>query len=524
MKEYGFKGEHGENLPTVRIQKAVLENFKSVNHGEIVFDCGRHFVPYDTKSDILGIYGQNGSGKTSLIEALSILKDVMGGRPIPDIYSECIEKGKESAHLEFTFDLQYPDGRIRKVVYAFDISSEIKTKEEEANYYAGETNSSKSDDFYVRVFNEKISMSGDFEGTKRVLKPVIDCSSEKEVFEPVSKHKYFINEKTSIDELRYIKRMVSEKSKSFVFCEETLSCIYDSDVYSEYFQVLLELNFYAIMYLFVIDTKSTGFIRLSVGLPLYTRKGVILLKADGPRILSAGMCNEVESEFESINCVLEKLIPGLTIGVKRLSPAVTKDGKEGVFVELVANRNGLEIPLRDESDGVRKIISIMSLIISVYSDRSITVAIDELDAGIYEYLLGELLQMIEESGKGQLIFTSHNLRPLEVLNKDFLYFTTTNPDNRYIRLKGIGRTNNLRTTYFREIIMNEQDEELYKRAKKHKVMSSFQLAGAALLGGVLATGVKNIGPTVAAVGAASIIKTSAKGKHEVKETQNGKEK
>ena len=114
MRHYEFKDTHGDNLPTVRIQKAVLENFKSVNYGEITFDCGRHFVPYDTKSDILGIYGQNGSGKTSLIEALSILDAAMCGAKIPDIYSECIEKGKEKAHLEFTFDLQYPDGRIRK--------------------------------------------------------------------------------------------------------------------------------------------------------------------------------------------------------------------------------------------------------------------------------------------------------------------------------------------------------------------------------------------------------------------------
>ena len=30
--------------------------------------------------------------------------------------------------------------------------------------------------------------------------------------------------------------------------------------------------------------------------------------------------------------------------------------------------------------------------------------VDELDAGIFEYLIGEILQIISESGKGQLIF------------------------------------------------------------------------------------------------------------------------
>lgn len=53
----------------------------------------------------------------------------------------------------------------------------------------------------------------------------------------------------------------------------------------------------------------------------------------------------------------------------------------------------------------------------MYNDPTTTVVIDELDCSIFEYLLGELLSIIEESGRGQLIFTSHNLRPLEKLNK-----------------------------------------------------------------------------------------------------------
>ena len=35
----------------------------------------------------------------------------------------------------------------------------------------------------------------------------------------------------------------------------------------------------------------------------------------------------------------------------------------------------------------------------------------------FEYMLGELLDIFEKSVKGQLIFTSHNLRALEMLDK-----------------------------------------------------------------------------------------------------------
>ena len=64
-------------------------------------------------------------------------------------------------------------------------------------------------------------------------------------------------------------------------------------------------------------------------------------------------------------------------------------------------------------------------------------AIDELDSGIFEYLLGEILRIISEKGKGQLIFTSHNLRPLETIDKGFVAFTTTNVNNRYIRFSNV---------------------------------------------------------------------------------------
>ena len=57
--------------------------------------------------------------------------------------------------------------------------------------------------------------------------------------------------------------------------------------------------------------------------------------------------------------------------------------------------------MRYESEGIKKIVSILQLLIVVYNNDSITVAIDELDSGIFEYLLGEILRIISEKGNGQ---------------------------------------------------------------------------------------------------------------------------
>lgn len=151
--------EKGHILPTVRVQKIELENFRSVTHGEVLLNCGRNVVPQDTESDILGIYGQNGSGKTSVIEAIAILKRAMSGDPVPARYSECISLGSDCAALSFTFDLQYPveNPFTRTITYSFKIEAIPNEKSED-----NEDRRSISSLFpsKVRIFDEVISASG----------------------------------------------------------------------------------------------------------------------------------------------------------------------------------------------------------------------------------------------------------------------------------------------------------------------------------------------------------------------------
>ena len=178
-----------------------------------------------------------------------------------------------------------------------------------------------------------------------------------------------------------------------------------------------------------------------------------------------------------MNVVLTQLVPGLTIGIKQLSEIVLKDGKIGNNIQLVSLKNGKEIPFSYESDGVKKIVSVLQLLIAVYNHPSVTVAIDELDAGIFEYLLGEMLHIISEKGKGQLIFTSHNLRPLETIDKGFIAFTTVNPENRYIRMTNVKGNNNLRDFYFRDIVLGEQNEPVYNPTNNAEIAMAFREAG-----------------------------------------------
>ncbi len=476
MKKF-ITDEHAKNLPTVRIKKVVLKDFKSVGYGEIVFNCGRQFVPYNTESDILGIYGQNGSGKTSFIEALSILQDLMAGAAVPSAYADCVAIGKEFSELEFVFDLQYENGVIREAVYSFCLSSQKLSDDELHEKYkdAPDDFEVPDEDCKVVIFSEKFSLIWENASKRQVI---IDTSSEESPFVPTTKRKEIAGSgKKTLVSLEVNKQLAYGKSRSFIFMKETLQVFEENDNESLFFQVLVELRLFARNYLFVVDTKSSGFIRLNFALPIYTGNGQFMFDVRRPVTIDNRDIEELRGDIGKISSVLTQLVPGLSIGVKEISQTLDKNGNAATIAMLIAYREGKELPLRDESDGVRKIISVLSLIIAAFNERSVTVAIDEFDAGIFEYLLGEILQVIEESGKGQFIFTSHNLRPLEVINKKFLYFTTTNHQNRYIRLKKIATTNNLRDTYFREIILCEQEEEIYNRTKKFKIVAALKKAG-----------------------------------------------
>ncbi len=460
----------------VRIKSVEINNFKNVQHGYLDLENARK--PF--RASILGLYGQNGSGKTALIDALSLLKLALTGQPIPPKLADYINIDAECAHLKFEFKVSNAGTDASyTATYEFCLRKVIDDSDQNVD-----SNTASREKIKAVLSNEVLSCSYESGDTKKKFQALIDTTNG-DVFGPKSKYNSLVSKNKAVEtDLRVAKKVAATTSRSFVFSKELLTAIRQNCTEDYYAFVIESLVFFGNFGLFVINTANNGLISMNA-LPLafkYEEKnkaaiGNLMISLEEATLIPQDAYEVVVKVVADMNVVLSQIVPGLTIGVKSLGAQLFENGGVAEKIQLVSHKNGKPIPLQYESEGIKKIISILQLLIVIYNKPSITVAIDELDSGVFEYLLGELLRIISENGKGQLIFTSHNLRPLETLDRGFIAFTTTNPKNRYIRLANVKTNNNLRDFYYRDIILGEQEESVYETTNNYEIAFAFREAG-----------------------------------------------
>ncbi|MEY8339122.1 ATP-binding protein [Lachnospiraceae bacterium 62-35] len=465
----------------VRLQKIELRNLKNVGYG-----CVKFAFKNNVGSDVLGLYGQNGSGKTILVYALDVLKEILIGKSLDSDLGNYIKIGELTGGATVEFSIVSSENDFYKIVYEFNLERKIADIDEhiDENDSIDEEEHEKSNRAYL--VSEKISMARLINDKWTKMTPILYYNVGSTEILPKNRYHLLTGGKQDlIDELRVLRLLTTKEERSFLFSKELRKMIRDSKWEDEYKFIFKALTEYAIYNLHVFSSEDTGMINANIALPFSIvskeKDKISLLKGclnlDGVSPIPRKFFGDIQVKMEAISLVLKEIIPGLTISLQELSTSLNKKGEEIVKAEIIAKRANIEIPLRYESDGVKKLVSILYCLILVFNDRSMTLVVDEFDSGIFEYLLGEILKVVEESGKGQLIFTSHNLRALEVLNNKNIMFTTTNENNRYIRFKNIKANNNFRDVYFHDIVLGGQNECVYEATNPYMIARAFRLAG-----------------------------------------------
>ena len=155
--------------------------------------------------------------------------------------------------------------------------------------------------------------------------------------------------------------------------------------------------------------------------------------------------------------MMKALIPEIQLEIYNDFDKLMENGKDGIQFEIITVRDDARIPLLYESAGIKKLISICSNLVACYNQESYCLVVDELDSGIYEYLLGECLEVM--------------------LENDFLLYTTVNPENRYIKSTYIKNTQNTRLSYLRSIKLGGQKEKLYNETNIYEMELAMRRAG-----------------------------------------------
>lgn len=418
----------------IRISKLTLKNVKNVGHGEITF----------TDSPLLGIYGQNGTGKSAAVFALDICRQMLSSTPLSPQAADLIAEGSSS----MTISCAFKAGK-SEVEYAFTIGRDGKKPV---------------------LLSERIALMYRGDGAKRGHRYTFSYDN--------GAVKWPLRKAYNKELLKAVGHLAQELCGSFFFHSLLVK---EERVKSPVYEVIQAIAKYAREQFFVVNSNNINAISYE-GRLLYLCKSKDLgiqsffVKLYEKESFTVDAYKDLKQIVDAQNIVLAALVPDLRIVLNDLGPITLDDGQVGVNFEMLAERSGKKFPLHLESEGIKKLLSVLSLIICSFNEESSLLAIDELDSGIFEYLLGQLLSVLEKQSRGQLLFTAHNLRPMELLSTESVVVTTTNTQNRFIRLSGLCQNNNMRSTYIRTLQVGGQDEELYDFPDEFSLGRSFRKA------------------------------------------------
>lgn len=432
-----------------KLAKIEIHNLKNVGDGVIDFSLATGY------KNVIGVYGQNGSGKTTLIDVVELFQTLAFKEEVPDYFGNFIA---DIGDFSLVFDIE---GTL------FQYRAQVQNSGKNT-FLIGESigvlrsiTSKKPKTLFGYSFNEDEVISiksslGSFNSLSSLI-PAVTSDGKSFIFSQV-----FASQLKAKENFKSYQSLMSS-------VEKIREVAFHLNIYTTTLNA--EIGRGVIMPISFSKTDKNGR-HIGGTLPI----GQLPFNSASQQEFkwTADQIALLEEQVTRIDRVLYKIIPGMNIDYKTYKE-LADDGEGNVYrIELYSIRDNKRIPIHAESFGIKKLISVLSLLIEMYSSEEEIVLIDELDAGIFEYLLGEVVSVLQEGGQGQLIFTSHNLVILEQLPAANIIFTTANPNKRYTLFTGIRPGNNLRKQYLREMTVFEKELPLAVATSKSGIFNALE--------------------------------------------------
>ena len=366
------------------------------------------------KYRVKAIYGENGSGKTAIVSAVKILRQLI----ISDSYLgdssnqkklfELINKKTECLKMqaEFVGNLD-ENNKLNIFKYEVEIALNKKGK-------------------YNFVREALYKKSGGYSSAKYKL--LFECKEEalayanledEELSAVIDKSSNLLNNNSLIN---ICLRRVLDKTS----------------VMNEFYHGILNVFFFATELYVSIEEKDQHdmyFIREEFKEAIKNddfddawKKTIIqmdLIVSDGSKSVWKKLYDSYEKEVKKLEAFLKIFKQDL------LSVDIEKR-ENGDIIEtaLFMNYGDYRIYTEFESNGIKKLIKLFNYM--NYAATGGIVFIDEMDSNINDIYLTKLVEFFMEYGEGQLCFTTHNTSPMTVLRKNKKSIDFLSNDNRLI--------------------------------------------------------------------------------------------
>lgn len=414
------------------------KNFKSLKN--ISFNLNKT----KTKTNqFISIYGENGSGKTNIVELFKLLQQSIMSRAT-DIAMN--KMPKEFWKIQEEMSDQLPT-EIRQIFQlSFNLKEYRMLDEEEATEIEYGFKINNKDGFYYIKFDDEIIEEKLYYMAGKQRAYIFQINKENNKITKNLNKNIFINEKYNEELIDGIDKYWGKYTFLSLLSFETI------EKNKDYIDNNISKN--------IIEVIDRIWL-----MTVHVDKGALKIIPDGfvkvrklSNIQKGIVKKDKLPEIKKYENVLNIFFTQAYADIKEVKYEINEK-EDRIHYELYFNKmiggQIKSIPSRLESDGTRRILNQFDTIIGSLLGE--TVIIDEIDNGIHDVLMKNIIMSIKDEITGQLIITTHNTLLLEVLPKENIYILSTDRNgNKMINsIKEYGikiqKNNNARDLYFKGV-------------------------------------------------------------------------
>lgn len=414
------------------------KNFKSLK--DIEFNLNKT----KTKTNqFISIYGENGSGKTNIVELFKLLQQSTMSRAT-DIAMN--KMPKEFWKIQEEMSDQLPT-EIRQIFQlSFNLKEYRMLDEEDATEIEYGFKINNKDGFYYIKFDDEIIEEKLYYMAGKQRAYLFQIKKENNKITKNLNKNIFNNEKYNEELIDGIDKYWGKYTFLSLLSFETI------EKNKDYIDNNISKN--------IIEVIDRIWL-----MTVHVDKGALKIIPDG--FVKVRKLNNIQKgivkkdklpEIKKYENVLNIFFTQAYADIKEVKYEINEK-EDRIHYELYFNKmiggQIKSIPSRLESDGTRRILNQFDTIIGSLLGE--TVILDEIDNGIHDVLMKNIIMSIKDEITGQLIITTHNTLLLEILPKENIYILSTdyNGNKTINSIKEYGikiqKNNNARDLYFKGV-------------------------------------------------------------------------